>query len=1168
MSVAILEMPRAVCSAIRSTPATDSARARSGLDAHNPWPGLAAYDEASQAYFHGREDAAESLLRLIRVAPVTALYGKSGQGKSSLLQAGVFPLLRAEHYLPVYVRLDFSEHAPCPPLEQAARRLEEEIARIGAECPPRAPGEGLWQFLHRRDLEIWSADNYPLIPVLVLDQFEELFSRSGSDRERIRAVFDELADLIENRIPTELATALGERERRAVLDINAQPYRIVLSFREDFLPELESWKDKVPTLLRNRLRLLPMTRAEAIGATERAGTAVLGEGVAAKIVDFVAPTDLEANGGAADVEPVLLSLCCTRLNRRRVHDGRIDATLVTSAGGDILRGFFAEALEGMPERVADFIETHLIQGEHYRGSYPREAALAEGHLTEQELATLTDHHHLLRIDQQQGVARIELIHDRLVGVVRQTRDERLARAREHRARNVSRRRLQRVAGALLAGLLGLAGWFAWTANRLSSDADHWFREAVDLSRTADQQTLRATALRLAADAQNMFAGALPEGGDRALLQALAADSLANDNTAVGASLLAGWARHRERKLMVMEDTVVALAFTGDGRGIISSGADHVLRIRDVQSGQTMGPVLAGHAEWVWMVAVSADGRRIVSGSEDTTLRLWDAESGRELLRARHPTGVNNVAISPDGRLLASASWDRDVRVWNAANGKLLALLHGAKAPVSALAFDRTGRHLVTGSADGRLRLWDARTGRDAGRRFAARGGAQAHGGNVASVTFSPDGRRIVSGGADGRVRIWDVTEGLPLCELKGHSGAVMGVAISPDGRLVVSGGWDGSLRAWDAHTCRAQGSAIAAHPGGVMKVAFSPDGKLLASGGADKTLRMWDAKVVQGLATPLAQSGSRPATLVMSADGRLVAAAVGRTRISLWDARSGEHVAALVADGATPLVALALSADGRRITGGGKDGVVRLWDRDSGRVLGQISTGTTSPIASLALSPDGRLLATGSRDKTARLWDTATGEHIRSFAGHRNPILSLAFSPDGRRIAAGSQDGSLRVWDAESGKTLVGPLEGHTGGVTSIAFSADGLTLGSGSWDNSLRLWDAASGDPLGPPLRGHADSLVGVGFDADGRQIVSVDKDGNLRLWPAPASWRQEICAKLNHNMSERQWQTWVSSSIPYQCQCPGLPIESEGSDANSAPPRCPAEGAASFRNGIGDTR
>src|SRR5262249_44964178 len=111
------------------------------LDVENPWPGLAAYDEASSDFFHGRYGEAQELLRLIRLASLTVLYGKSGLGKSSLLLAGLFPLLREQHYLPVYLRM-FSGGAT-DPLEQVARRLEEELARCGAEYQQRNDGETL-----------------------------------------------------------------------------------------------------------------------------------------------------------------------------------------------------------------------------------------------------------------------------------------------------------------------------------------------------------------------------------------------------------------------------------------------------------------------------------------------------------------------------------------------------------------------------------------------------------------------------------------------------------------------------------------------------------------------------------------------------------------------------------------------------------------------------------------------------------------------------------------------------------------------------------------------------------------------------------------------------------------------------------------------------------------
>ncbi len=81
------------------------------IDAQNPWPGLAAYDEASMAFFFGRETEVAALMQYIRHSPITVLYGKSGLGKSSLLQAGLIPKLREAHFLPVYLHVDFSEKA-------------------------------------------------------------------------------------------------------------------------------------------------------------------------------------------------------------------------------------------------------------------------------------------------------------------------------------------------------------------------------------------------------------------------------------------------------------------------------------------------------------------------------------------------------------------------------------------------------------------------------------------------------------------------------------------------------------------------------------------------------------------------------------------------------------------------------------------------------------------------------------------------------------------------------------------------------------------------------------------------------------------------------------------------------------------------------------------------
>ena len=69
----------------------------------NPWLGLKTYDEGQHLY--GREDDIHALSQNILFNIQTVIYGKSGIGKSSILNAGIFPILRKSNFLPCYIRL-------------------------------------------------------------------------------------------------------------------------------------------------------------------------------------------------------------------------------------------------------------------------------------------------------------------------------------------------------------------------------------------------------------------------------------------------------------------------------------------------------------------------------------------------------------------------------------------------------------------------------------------------------------------------------------------------------------------------------------------------------------------------------------------------------------------------------------------------------------------------------------------------------------------------------------------------------------------------------------------------------------------------------------------------------------------------------------------------------
>ena len=220
------------------------------LSRENPWPGLAFFGEGDRAFFHGRDAEAAELLMRVRSEPLTVLFGRSGLGKTSLLNAGLFPLLREEDLLPVYIRLDYGSARPAR--EQVLDALVSACAAHEIEAPTLHPDETLWAFFHRADAEFWSARNCPVTPVLVFDQFEEMFTVGQGDaaaRERSRAFAEELGELIENRVPASVKfalehdAALGRRDK-AMQMLKSRLYEIELEKQRAERDKLEAQKMK------------------------------------------------------------------------------------------------------------------------------------------------------------------------------------------------------------------------------------------------------------------------------------------------------------------------------------------------------------------------------------------------------------------------------------------------------------------------------------------------------------------------------------------------------------------------------------------------------------------------------------------------------------------------------------------------------------------------------------------------------------------------------------------------------------------------------------------------------------------------------------------------------------------------------------------------------------
>jgi hypothetical protein len=484
----------------------------STVDPQNPWLGLASFTEETRAYFHGRDEEVAELGRRVQRKLLTILFGQSGLGKTSILRAGLVPRLRPEGYCPVYVRIDYSAGSP-PPSEQIKQAILRASREAGQWSQPGVAreGESLWEFLHHRDDTLRDAAGRALIPLLIFDQFEEIFTLAQGDesgRRRAAQFIEDLADLVENRAPRALEEKL-EREEAGMerFDFGRADYRILIALREDYLAHLEGLKGRMPSVTQNRMRLARMTGAQALSAVTGPGRDLVTAEVAEAIVRFVSGA---ADLARAEVEPSLLSLVCRELNTARLAQGRaeISADLLAGSRDTILSEFYERALGDQPAGVRAFVEDVLLTDSGYRESIAEERVrkgFAAAGASPAALDALVDRR-LLRIEERLDVRRVELTHDVLCGVVRASRASRHERealeqaerelAAERAREAATRRALFRarlVAAVAVVLMLGAAGsaLFGWINLRRARTAEQAANQAAE--RTAAVQRMANTA---------------------------------------------------------------------------------------------------------------------------------------------------------------------------------------------------------------------------------------------------------------------------------------------------------------------------------------------------------------------------------------------------------------------------------------------------------------------------------------------------------------------------------------------------------------------------------------------------------------------------------------------------------------------------------------------------
>ena len=395
---------------------------------NNPWLGLSSYQTGDSFRFFGREREIEEIGSSIKDNYCTVLYGVSGAGKTSLINAGLIPTLATEGYLPITLRLDhggksYSRQIIDACINAFGNTGTEYEYPLGTEkISDLDASDALWIFFHASTF--WSRGNRKLIPVLFIDQFEEIFTLSKSE-EQTSSFFRQINSLF-GSVPSERLISQLEASDIS-FDFSENPrLRMVISIREDFLARLEDYSYDLPILRRNRIGLRKMNGIQALDVIMKPQSGLVSEDVALKIVSAVTGKDCVGNKSKLQmlsVDTSILSLFCSELYQLSAdkNAGIITSDIVETEGGDIIKHFYEKNLSKLSRRGRRYLEQHLLTSGGYRNQLAVED-INYSLIKESDIKAL-ESSRIIRKEIINGTERIEFTHDILCNVAMESRSK-------------------------------------------------------------------------------------------------------------------------------------------------------------------------------------------------------------------------------------------------------------------------------------------------------------------------------------------------------------------------------------------------------------------------------------------------------------------------------------------------------------------------------------------------------------------------------------------------------------------------------------------------------------------------------------------------------------------------------------------------------------------------
>lgn len=1100
-----------------------------------PYIGPLPFEEGRELY--GRKRETQQLFDLLISKRVVLLISPSGAGKTSLIQASLVPRLRRKLKVLPIIRLAASTaqsneglHHPNAYVSAALQSLETGYDQADRMSEETLRGHTLDSYLQARRQP--SPDGvYREYPLLILDQFEELFTLDHFDWDAKKAFIEQLGEALSGGAASEDDLEDDIHNRR--------PIWALLSMREDYAAELEPYRDLLPTALTFRYRLEPLERGQAIEAVKEPSQGWFETEAAERLVNDLSLMKQTVDGKEAWVmgrfiEPVYLQVVALSLwnkvvmkENRAIQTSDITKTLQATSEIDTALGDYfqnavskASAASKVHERVVrDWIESRLITPSHNRthvSSSPEEAGLPSN-----AIRSLVDSH-LLSIEAFGERKWLELSHDRLVWPVLKSnsdwRETHLVplqkRAREWLEQTRSPTLLFQGRDLHDANIYALGHQDELSQTELeflkASNEQH-SRERLRL-RMASVVTIGLLTMvtALGVSTWMLKSGLIRTEKTLKIAQAAQEEAARNLKIANSRHALAEEKLQHANVLVVKAQIMASDAQTNSTAALGMLGLQAQLKVEDspelkaryfkslVRALGSMPPLqdVIGSGHLIRALQYNEDGQILFSGDWNSRIVAWPVTKPDESEHILNTDGssIQSLAYNAKRKLLASSNQDGLVHLWKSEQGKMepLAtfLAPGAdieKGIVVSLAFDPEGKYLAT---SGKVKthgaaLWDLSDPKHPTQTGELRSTKLKN--SVYKLAFIPAGQSkggLIAADTNATIVIWPsiakpaVVHVLDITTIMRKPSGIFSLDISPSGRWLAAGTGEGGVLMWDllATVPNLNGALLSnfTHQSRVTGISFSHTGKSLYSVGGDKRLAEWRL--------PHAPEASNIGDMT----NRITAGG-----IEGW----GEKLYSVAAD----------PQNENRIAVGGGSGI-RTVDLDRLNPLASRVVESQNTWRSFAASRDmSRAVALASDMRKVLRWDLGpTGYSWTRLDVETQDInlSNLTLASDGQTMATVSCAGQLKVWslaqDPPQRELKQPPTSSKTGCIeTALAFHPDRKLLAVAT-ANRLSLWSPMGGSWHQSDLKvfNKTDILKTIAFNPDGKSLAVAGNLKELQLW------------------------------------------------------------------------